>query len=632
MPENTKNNRFMINTYEIIGPPLFPARYQNLLGNHIIAGIGSITLAGTLFLPFTSVFYTDYKTYMLSANIGNIIRIFIKDNLNTINYKYADVKITEKLIHQNYVELGFINFTPNTILADWLNINNVFSYIQILDSVAISGSTTLSGLTDVNIPAPTDNQILTYDNATSKWIAEDPPAPPVQQQAITTLPDDRAAILYKYAATANPQPGEFCVVSAGVLVTDFTTLPISDAQIRFNIQEDVNGNVPVIMPIDSNVGKKSTRYKFVSQNKTSGTMIISIGAADPSLVVTYPNPPTDNWIGVSGPTFGDNWVTAIIDATGGISPLIITPGDVFVFTENVGHELNTLTNVNTDGVLDNYILKFDFGTGSWITAPLNLDTLTDVTTTAPAPKQVLYYSKGGQWINSKITWLNGDIDNEPIDLPQQNSVNNAVDPSPNDDDTVLPYGYTNGSVFINSASNPQRAFMCVDATPGAAVWRLITPQPRSYAIQHWDDNATASGIGGINNIYKIQGTATNGIEGGGDITVSSPNTYTFIGLVKKYFNFVFTLTPIVTSNDRTLHFYLYLNPTADTNPNIAGRVGGSRVVSITRTAINDTESVTGQCLVQMNTNDVVSLFVVNVENNDVITIVDYRVKMTELID
>lgn len=35
------------------------------------------------------------------------------------------------------------------------------------------GATMLSELDDVNIPTPTDGQVLTYDNATSKWIATD---------------------------------------------------------------------------------------------------------------------------------------------------------------------------------------------------------------------------------------------------------------------------------------------------------------------------------------------------------------------------------------------------------------------------------------------------------------------------
>jgi hypothetical protein len=36
------------------------------------------------------------------------------------------------------------------------------------------GSQTLANLTDVNIPAPLDGQLLTYSNATSKWVAQNP--------------------------------------------------------------------------------------------------------------------------------------------------------------------------------------------------------------------------------------------------------------------------------------------------------------------------------------------------------------------------------------------------------------------------------------------------------------------------
>ncbi len=34
------------------------------------------------------------------------------------------------------------------------------------------GSSTLAALTDVNVPAPNDNDSLTYDLASGKWVAE----------------------------------------------------------------------------------------------------------------------------------------------------------------------------------------------------------------------------------------------------------------------------------------------------------------------------------------------------------------------------------------------------------------------------------------------------------------------------
>ena len=41
-------------------------------------------------------------------------------------------------------------------------------------SAAAGGASALAGLTDVNIPAPADNEVLTYDLATGKWISAAP--------------------------------------------------------------------------------------------------------------------------------------------------------------------------------------------------------------------------------------------------------------------------------------------------------------------------------------------------------------------------------------------------------------------------------------------------------------------------
>lgn len=56
----------------------------------------------------------------------------------------------------------------------WVRSDNSTIYIQIAGTpVALSTSasvTTLAGLADVNLTSPTNNQVLTYNSATSKWI------------------------------------------------------------------------------------------------------------------------------------------------------------------------------------------------------------------------------------------------------------------------------------------------------------------------------------------------------------------------------------------------------------------------------------------------------------------------------
>lgn len=52
-----------------------------------------------------------------------------------------------------------------------------------------------------------------------------------------------------------------------------------------------------------------------------------------------------------------------------------------------------------------------------------------------------------------------------------NTVEKPVDPTANDDSTQ---GYQVGSHWINVGAAPRRPWICVDNTPGAAVWFLIS--------------------------------------------------------------------------------------------------------------------------------------------------------------
>lgn len=146
----------------------------------------------------------------------------------------------------------------------------------------------------------------------------------------------------------------------------------------------------------------------------------------------------------------------------------------------------------------------------------------------------------------------------------------------------------------------------------------------SYAYLTWNGNVTSSG-GTKNQVNWIQGTysttgislfsliANNGIQYDGTRTLLHEITYTY--------------TADVASNDRTVKFYAYKNPSAITNPAIGGLIAGSTTTSILRTSINDTDSVSSTFAVSLSFGDVIRFYVSNVENNDVIDVIDASIKI-----
>lgn len=70
------------------------------------------------------------------------------------------------------------------------------------DAPAINGgASTLDDLTDVNASSPNDNQVLSWDTATSKWIASDLPTEPTHTldnltDVVITTPSDGAVLTW----------------------------------------------------------------------------------------------------------------------------------------------------------------------------------------------------------------------------------------------------------------------------------------------------------------------------------------------------------------------------------------------------------------------------------------------------
>jgi len=165
-----------------------------------------------------------------------------------------------------------------------------------------------------------------------------------------------------------------------------------------------------------------------------------------------------------------------------------------------------------------------------------------------------------------------------------------------------------------------------NAVPSVQYLRNLVFPPSVYA--YWDDNVTSS-LGTQNAVNWLQGTYV--IELSRDFTILANNTFRYDGLLtggaSKLFEVEYFGTPIVGSNDRTIWVTAYKNPSAILNPVVSGLIAGSRGVSTLRTSINDTTGVANRFVVSLAPNDTVRFYVSNRENNDAITMTDWRIKI-----
>jgi hypothetical protein len=155
-------------------------------------------------------------------------------------------------------------------------------------------------------------------------------------------------------------------------------------------------------------------------------------------------------------------------------------------------------------------------------------------------------------------------------------------------------------------------------------WVNIIP---GIAYANWNDNATSSG-GTLNQVNWIQGTFGTSLST--NFTLTANNTFTYTGSQTANFEISYTATAAVASNDRTIQFTAWKNPSAVTNP-VGSYIAGSRSTSILRTSISDTDTVSATTFVSLATNDVVRFYCSNVENNDSVTVVDFSIKISRII-
>lgn len=256
--------------------------------------------------------------------------------------------------------------------ADTFNVTGNATLSRVGNTLTLSvsggggGSSTLSGLTDVTITTPSNNQFLRYDGGTSKWV-----------NSTFTIPTPDLEDLGDVTVTT-PSNGQVLTYDSGASQWVNLAIPARQMQIQFQS----NG---------SNLGSTGTATTFnVTGNATFSRVSNAVTLNIPTVGITDLTGVT-----ITTPSNGqflryDSGSSSWINST---------------YTPPVP-SLNDLTNVTITTPSLNQVLSYNGST--WVNTTLSIPPgtlvgLTDVNITSVANGQVLTYDSGsGDWINAAI--------------------------------------------------------------------------------------------------------------------------------------------------------------------------------------------------------------------------------------
>lgn len=234
------------------------------------------------------------------------------------------------------------------------------------------GSSTLSGLQDVDIQSPQADQVLKYDSTNNKWInasgggSGSSSLAGLSDVTIST-PGSNQALLY--------DTGSASWHNAGIDYSNITNTPTLATVATSGAYADLSGT-PTLAAVAT-----SGSYTDLSNTPTIPAAQVNSDWNSSSGVSEILNKPT----------------LATVATTGAYSDLSGTP--------TIPDGLADLTDdVNIIGPTDGQVLKYDGNSSKWVNGTggggsSTLDGLTDVTITTPTNGQVLQYNGSG-WINA----------------------------------------------------------------------------------------------------------------------------------------------------------------------------------------------------------------------------------------
>ena len=242
-------------------------------------------------------------------------------------------------------ELGSDNSSPGIVTANTRFVR--FDEDQTLtdaqqltarDNIGVTsgGTSTLDNLTDVNVPNPTNNQVLTFDDATSTWVNATSQSGGVQLDVANTW-----TALQTFSSGLDAGSVRVVNVATPTADTDATTklyVDTADALKANLVSPTFTGTVTVPTPI----------------NNTDATTKLYVDTAD-ALLAPLASPTFTGTVTVPTPTNNAAAVTKLyVDTADALLAPLANPtftGDVVVPTPNADNEATTKLYVDTEDAL-----------------------------------------------------------------------------------------------------------------------------------------------------------------------------------------------------------------------------------------------------------------------------------------
>lgn len=181
--------------------------------------------------------------------------------------------------------------------------------------------------------------------------------------------------------------------------------------------------------------------------------------------------------------------------------------------------LASLTDVNTTGLANNYMLLYDAGTSKWITVPSasggnSLATLSDVNVSTESANQIFYYD------GATLKWQNIDL---PVLAKAIQSITSLKDVST----TIVPNGYLqwnslgNSVQFVTTIPSGSISGLATVATTGNYNDLSNKPTIPTLTSQLTNDSGFLTAVTGVASVIAGSNVSINPVNGHGNVTINA---------------------------------------------------------------------------------------------------------------
>ena len=400
--------------------------------------------------------------------------------------------------------------------ADWNAASGVAQILNkpTLSTVATSGSyndltdhptvpTTLDSLSNVEVSAPTDNQVLSYDSASSQWVASTVTSTTVSDATTTNKGIVRLAGDLAGTADAPTVPGLADKLDDSQLDTDGTLAANSDTAIASQKATKTY--------IDTTLGAKADSTALANYVPLSQVgAALGVASLDSSGKVPASQLPD------ASVQQNADW-----NATSGVAEILNKP--------SIPAQLNDLTDVDTTTSTDGQVLQYDGASSSWKPTSPAVAAGTNLSVTTAADDMTLLSSTGDDVVLPGATTSAAGLLSS-TDKTKINSLPSTVQPGLNQKSNVLDQSsYSPGDVlhyrgFDVVMKNPVSGVTGTNPFVSAANYTILSGDGVTIPAHRFGVRATGLDTDATNNTNQLM-RALNycAAQGGGEVVLPAGN-------------------------------------------------------------------------------------------------------------